>query len=487
MCDGSTIVNVRSDVRFTAVAVFVALIALVHCGGGNPPEADVGPLPQVDLSTLDPDLADRLAKAVTNLRSEPENPSFNGDVAMMLHAYQQFELAVQFYQRAQALEPAGLQWPYYLGVIHASQGRYDEAIVSFNSVLAIDPTFVPAKKRRARALLDYRELDESLRIYRALVANEPNDAEIRNGLGRVHAALGNSEDAVVHLTRAVEILTNYGEAHYALALAYRDLGDEENSANHLQLYEADRFSAPTGSDLLMTAVSSLNISAVEYLKVGVEAEEAGRIPEAIDHHLRALQLDPTLHPAHVNLVLLYATNGEPDSAKFHYEKALALNPNSATLHYYYGMFAFDGGNYNQAAASFERALEINPDYAFANHDLGQLHEQAGRIDDAIRYYRRAVENRPDYGLAHFNLGRTMMRKGRMADAIREFRLALREETSLTPTCLATLASAYARLGKMAEAADTFKLARQAAERYGQDALAEEIDNEINRLAAHREP
>ena len=81
----------------------------------------------------------------------------------------------------------------------------------------------------------------------------------------------------------------------------------------------------------------------------------------------------------------------------------------------------------------------------------------------------------------------MMRKGRMADAIREFRLALREETSLTPTCLATLASAYARLGKMAEAADTFKLARQAAERYGQDALAEEIDNEINRLAAHREP
>jgi tetratricopeptide (TPR) repeat protein len=235
----------------------------------------------------------------------------------------------------------------------------------------------------------------------------------------------------------------------------------------------------------MTAVSSLNISAVEYLKAGVEAEEAGRIPEAIDLHLRALQLDPTLHPAHVNLVLLYATNGEPDSAKFHYEKALALDPNSVELHYYYGMLAFDGGNYSQAAASFERALEINPDYAFANHDLGQLHEQAGRLDDAIRYYRRAVANRPDYGLAHFNLGRTMMKKDRLGDAIREFQLALREETSLTPICLATLASAYARLGKMSEAADTFKLARQAAERYGQDALAEEVDNEINRLATRR--
>ena len=474
----------RSDVRFIAVAVFVALIALIHCGGGDPPEAAIGPLPLVDLSTLDPDLADRLTKSISNLRSEPENALFNGEVAMMLHAYQQFELAVQFYQRAQALEPAGLQWPYYLGVIHASQGRYGEAIVSFNSGLEIAPAFVPAKKRLARALLNQEKLDESLRIYRALVANEPDDPEIRNGLGRVHAALGNSEDAVIHLARAVEIQPNYGEAHYALALAYRDLGDEENSANHLQRYEADKFSAPTGSDLLMTALSSLNISAVEYLKAGVEAEEAGRIPEAIDLHLRALQLDLTLHPAHVNLVLLYATNGESDSAKFHYEKALALNPNSVALHYYYGMLAFDGGKYDQAAVSFQRALEINPDYAFANHDLGQLHEQAGRLDDAIRYYRRAVGNRPDYGLAHFNLGRTMMKKDRLGDAIREFQLSLREETSLTPICLATLASAYARLGKMSEAADTFKLARQAAERYGQAALAEEIDNEINQLAAH---
>ena len=112
MYDGSTIVNVRSDVRFTAVAVFVALIALVHCGDRNPPSVEVGPLPQVDLSTLDPDLADRLTKSITNLRAEPENAAFNGDVAMMLHAYQQFELAVQFYQRAQTLEPASLRWRY---------------------------------------------------------------------------------------------------------------------------------------------------------------------------------------------------------------------------------------------------------------------------------------------------------------------------------------------------------------------------------------
>ncbi len=469
-----------------AAVVFTCMITLTGCDG-NPPPVEVGPLPQVDLSVLDPRLSEPLSRQLAALRESPEQATPNGQAGMLLHAFRQFELAAAFYQRAQVLEPAAVRWPYYLGVVYASQGRYDEAVASFNSVLLMDPTNLPAEKRLARALLDQGQLQESLRAYDALLVFQPADPEIRAGIGKVHAALGNTEEAVAHLARAVEIVPNYGEAQYALALAYRDLGDEKKAAEHLRRYEEDKLGGPINADPLMAAVNNLNRGPVEYLKASIEAEKAGRIREAIEHNLQALRLDPNLHQAHVNLIVLYGLAGESDSARRHYQQALALNPNSVALHYNYGRLCYDEGNYGEARASFQRALDLNPEDAFANNNMGETNEQLGRRDDAIRYYRRAVANRPDYAHAHFNLGRTLMQRGQLADAVDEFQLSLREETFRTPTYLATLASAYVRLGRTADALETFQRARQMAQRYGQGALVEEVTDDLGRLAARHGP
>ena len=474
--------KVRRKHLITGTLVCVCLVSLARCSNDDRQPATVGPLPEVDFSSLDADLADRLNSALAILRSRPEEASFNGEAAMMLHAYQQIDLAETFYKRAQTLEPSSLRWPYYLGVIAARGGRHDEAVTLFDVALEIDPTFLPARKRKARALLELERLDDSRAIYDELVAESPDDAEIRNGLGKVHAALGNSEDAVIHLARAVQAAPNFGEVHYALALAYRDLGEEKQSQQHLEQYENDKYGAPSGTDPLMTAVSNLNISAAEYLKAGVEARDAGKFPEAIGLHLRAIQTDPQLQQAHINLIVLYGGSDQSESAEFHYQRALALNPNSAELHYNYGVLAYDQEKYGAAATAFQRALEINPEYAAANNNMGQMHEQNGRLDEAIKYYRRAVANRPDYGLAHYHLGRMMMLKRRPADAVRELQLALREESPQTPTYLVTLAAVFQTLGDGAQASKTFDLARRMGEHYGQTALVDEIDNEISKLA-----
>jgi Tfp pilus assembly protein PilF len=81
----------------------------------------------------------------------------------------------------------------------------------------------------------------------------------------------------------------------------------------------------------------------------------------------------------------------------------------------------------------------------------------------------------------------MMQKDQLSEAIQELQLALREETFETPTYLATLASAYVRIGRSAEAIDTFERARQMAQRYGQVDLVEETTYHLNRLAARNAP
>ena len=238
--------------------------------------AAIGPLPAVDLAALEPALAERLESALAVLRSKPDDASFNGEAGMLLHAYQHLDLAQAFYERARALEPGGLRWPYYLGVIHARRGRRDEALAAFDAVLQIDPALLPARKRKARALLEQRRLDACLRLYGELAREAPDDPEIRNGLGKTHAALGNFEAAAAELSRAAALAPDYGEAHYALALAYRELGAEAKSRRHIQIYENNRLGGPSGADPLMAAVNGLNASAAEYLKRGVEARNAGR-------------------------------------------------------------------------------------------------------------------------------------------------------------------------------------------------------------------
>lgn len=469
---------------FAGAVACVCWIGLTHCDN-NDAGAPVGPLPEIDLAAFEPALADRLNTAFTMLRSKPEDASFNGEAGMLLHAYRQFDLAETFYRRAWALEPNSLRWPYYLGVVHARQGRHDDALRSFEASLEIDPAFLPARKRKARSLLEQRRLQDSLSSYDELAQEAPNDPEIRAGLGKVHAALGNFEDAAIHLARAVQIAPDFGEAHYALALAYRELGDEAKSQNHLERYENDRFGGPVGGDPLTAAVNNLNISAAEHLKRGVEARDAGRIPEAVALHLKALQTDPELLQAHLNLIVLYGSGGKFDSAELHYRQALRLNPDSAELHYNYGVLSYDRGRSDEAAKAFRRALEINPGYAAANNNMGQMLEQQGRLDAAIGFYRRAVANRPDYDLAHYHLGRAMMLKKRPAEAVREFRLAIREETARTPAYLVTLAAVYAALGETAEASDTLTLARRMAEHYGQGSLIKRIDSEIDKLSTAR--
>ncbi len=468
---------------FLAAAVACAGWAgLTQCSNGGA-GVEVGPLPKVDFAAFQPDLAERLNAVLMILRAKPEDASLNGEAGMLLHAYQRFELAETFYERARALEPNSLRWPYYLGVIHARQGRHDAAVSAFEASLEIDPTLLPALKGKARSLLEQRRLNESLIIYSELLQEEPHDPQIRNGLGKVYAALGNSEDAVIHLARAVAMSPDFGEAHYALALTYRDLGDEAKSRYHLKQYENDRFGGPNGADPLMAAVNGRNISATEYLKRGVEARGAGRIPEAVELHLRAVQADPGLLQAHLNLIILYGSAGKSDLAQAHYRQALALNPDSAELHYNYGVLSYDQGNFDDANQAFRRAIAINPDYAAANNNMGQMLERQGRLDDAIAFYRRAVANRPDYGLAHYHLGRAMMLKKQPAEAVREFRLAAREETARTPAYLVALSSAYAALGETSEAADKLARARRMAERYGQTALIKQINNESGKSAA----
>ncbi|MDE0104809.1 MAG: tetratricopeptide repeat protein [Bryobacterales bacterium] len=460
-----------------------AVVLLGGLAGCSVPKPELAPLPDVDLDSLGPNLSEQLRPTLRALESRPGDAAVAGKAGMLLQAYGQHGLAAAYLARARGAAPADLRWEYYLGISLERLGRPAEAAESFRRCAEIDKTFLPARRRLAAALLESNEVEAGLSYYRSLATEAPRDARIWYGLGRAEAAAGNTESAVDHLLKAVANSPRYGAAHYALAQAYSQLGMPAEAERHLEHYERERHGEPASDDRLLAAITALRISAAEYLKQGVEAREEGRSDAAIDLHLRALEEDPGLVQARVNLVILYGSAGQADEAEEQYRLGVAGGEATAELHYNFGVLAYETGRPGEAAEAFAETLALNPAHALANHNLGQLLEEEGRVDEAMSHYQRAVANRPDHGLSHYKIGMLLMRQRRASEAVRAFRRAARERSDRTPTYLFSLAAALLASSDRTGATASFRDARVEAETHGQVALVERIDRALRTMGA----
>lgn len=467
------------DVRLAACCLAVG-IALSGCADRDPAPASAPTIPNIRVESFPVELRPEIEQRLAAARASRSEPQAIGELAMFLHAHQQWETARQLYRVAVSLEPSALRWNYYLGVVSADSGELESAAESLQVALTIDPGFRPAQRRLAGVLLDLNRAEEAARIYQTLLETDSNDAEARFGLGRALALQGRDAEAIEQLSEAVRLVPDYGAAHYELSLAYRDAGRPDQAQRHLDLFR-QRKGAPLTSDALMAAVERLAQGAGDHVRRGVELEAKGDLSGAIQEHLLALEADPSLAQAHVNLVSLYARSGDVDSATRHYRAALDLNPAQASLHYDYGVLLFTQERYREAGEAFERALEANPAYAAAHNNLGQVLETEQRFDEAARHYRAALEAQPKFRLARFHLGRLLLAERRPQQAAEQFRLALEPRDEMTPQILFALAASLAQSGDRTAALDYGEQARSLARQMGQQDLAVQIEQDLAKL------
>lgn len=118
--------------------------------------------------------------------------------------------------------------------------------------------------------------------------------------------------------------------------------------------------------------------------LGLEDRDA---PAAADAYRRALELDPELSDAYVNLGRLRHESGDAKEAARLYHLALERSPDDPVLHFNLALALEDTRGAGAAMQHYERALALDPDFADAHYNLAGLCEQAGRGADALRHYR----------------------------------------------------------------------------------------------------
>ena len=444
-------------------------------------------LPRLSLDDFSPGIQEQIGEAYSNARSSSGDAAASGRLGMILQTYSLLQEAAVCYRRAAQLEPNVFQWAYYLGVVEADQGKCDAATSTLRLALHVDPEYLPAKLRLANCLLASADWDASGKLYAEIVEQHPDNADAYYGLGRARAARHDLIGAAEAYSKACALFPDFGPAHYALALVHRSLGQVSQAEEQLRLYERNKDGAPPSSDPLLEELRSLNKSATRQVQIGIQLERQGRLEESATAHEKALEIDPQLVQAHVNLVELYGRLGQFEKADEHYRAAARLDPSSSENYYNYGVLLLGAERYQQAENAFRKTIEINPFHSGAHNNLGFLLERQGRLLEAEAEYRRAIENKPNNRQTHFNLGRLLVNQEKFEEGIRELKKTIEPEDENTPRYRYALGAAFARSGDRDSALRYIRQARDGAVALGQSGLLASIERDLRTLEASRVP
>jgi len=118
----------------------------------------------------------------------------------------------------------------------------------------------------------------------------------------------------------------------------------------------------------MQCTSSNVVAETNY---GGELMQRGDLTDAIMHFKHALELNPKMTQAHVNLATAYITRGQLAEALKQYETIVELEPDSPEAQHNLAGLLRTQGRIDEAIDHFERALRLRPDYVAAQQALAE--------------------------------------------------------------------------------------------------------------------
>jgi tetratricopeptide (TPR) repeat protein len=160
--------------------------------------------------------------------------------------------------------------------------------------------------------------------------------------------------------------------------------EEKNINLAAPLKEAFRL-IKDGQPIAINELKNVNFSAGAlnvYLK-GILARDAQRQDEAIELFKKAIELNPNLESAYIELGFLYYKKRLFDLERKAYEEALKINPNNTDTLFYLATNMETMGRYDEATRVFEKIIAIDQDDADTYYELGLAYLAQGQKTKAM--------------------------------------------------------------------------------------------------------
>ncbi len=266
---------------------------------------------------------------------------------------------------------------------------------------------MPKTLQIALGLHQSGNLAEAERLYRQVLAAEPDNADALYLLGVIAQQKGMHESAVDLIEKAHRLQSPTPDSLDNLGKAYLGLNRHREAKKCFSRALAQKPDYAEAHNGLGNALTGLR-----------------QLKEAAASYRRALALNPAYAEAQFNLANVLGELGELEGAARSYREALAVQPDMHEAHLNLGVILHDLGRTAEAEQCYRRALALKPDLAEALYNLGGALKELGRTEEAEQSLREALALRPDIADAHYDLGNVLADLGRLEEAERSYRRAL---------------------------------------------------------------
>lgn len=169
----------------------------------------------------------------------------------------------------------------------------------------------------------------------------------------------------------------------------------------------------------------------------IKSQTTSDMISAACEYARAIEIDPEIFEAYLNLGVLLRTGDLPVmweapclsqliervgllNPESMFEIARQLKPDLGIVWYNLGALDWGVNKRSEAAASFKQAITLDSSIAEAYLPLGNVAIEQSRFAEAIDYFEQALKLRPRWAEAQMNLGHALALAGRAEEAERVF-------------------------------------------------------------------
>lgn len=387
----------------------------------------------------------------------------------VLHANQnRWEEARRALEELVAIHPDLFMGYYYLARLYRDLGEDEAALTAYEKALELN--WSPAMAREAAGAYESAgQFEESLRLYRQMVKEDPADERARGLLANSYLRLDRPEEALAELAELRHYSADAGNVDLTMA---RILIDQERLPEALALLRellTDEPRLDAARSLLVLTYYRLGQierarSLLEEIRPGDYGyEEAvlmlARIYRGAEDPAAAIQLltRALADPEHrhlsfyVTLALLNDEWHDAGQGIAVFERALRELEPSAKLFFEYALYLDRIGDSPGALAQMQEVITRDPHDPFALNYVGYSWADRGEnLEQALAYIEEAVRLRPEDGAIRDSLGWVYFRLGDYQRAVVELELAV-ELLADDPAIHDHLGDAYRQLDRRDDA------------------------------------